>query len=66
MIIKKLNSGNFIEWKAESPDPINEYIAKCLQVKGEYHPAGYGFYNFSCEQVGDKYIATWKSGASCD
>ncbi|NVM34054.1 MAG: hypothetical protein HWN81_00565 [Candidatus Lokiarchaeota archaeon] len=45
---------------------INTVDAQQAQMNKGYHPCGYGFYNFQCSKINDKYIATWNCSASCD
>lgn len=57
-----------VRFVAESNDPITIEIAKHLQRIQGYHPLGYGFYTFSCEQSisNGKYYAKWECSACCD
>ena len=57
-----------VYFKAESMQPISEDQALKAQMELGYHPAGYGFYNFTVKRcpVLFVYTATWRCQASCD
>ncbi|QQR55824.1 MAG: hypothetical protein IPG59_12470 [Candidatus Melainabacteria bacterium] len=49
-----------------SPQVITSTDARDAQANAGYHPLGYDFIGFSCQQVEGGYQATWSCAASCD
>jgi hypothetical protein len=49
-----------------SKTPISYDDAQDAQARAGKHPAGYGFFGFSCKAVEGGYQATWNCSASCD
>lgn len=64
-------SGSFIKHSAtvkiSGNKMINKDIVKETSVVVGYHPAGYGLYGYTVNQIEkDTFAVNWKTGSSCD
>ncbi|MCB9466687.1 MAG: hypothetical protein R3C24_13560 [Cyanobacteriota/Melainabacteria group bacterium] len=56
-----------IYWESTvSPEKITYDDAYQAQADAGYHPLGYDFFDFHCQEVEGGYKATWNCSASCD
>lgn len=62
------NWRGMIRFIAHSDIPLTENKAWALQKnRSNYHPSGYGFYDFKCEEIeAGKFISSWNSLSSAD
>ncbi|MBI1272429.1 hypothetical protein GC174_18540 [bacterium] len=69
VIIRKTGLGvsSRIYWESTvSPEKITYNDAYQAQADAGYHPLGYDFFDFHCQEVEGGYKATWNCSASCD
>lgn len=69
VIIRKTGLGvsSRIYWESTvSREKITYNDAYQAQADAGYHPLGYDFFDFHCQEVEGGYKATWNCSASCD